>query len=194
MSYNQNAPAATAPKGGDFVSFKPFEEDGPTILTIVAFNFIKDHVQEKEDGSTEVIDALEFFYGAMTEAGPRFIKTWPAKYSIHEKSNYAKLYKAATGSLPVVGSNPSDILGKGVQTILENENKVGKKTGKAYTKTSVKSVSPVKASAKASVTPLAKLLPLLEQAIEEGKPQQDDRPMPSKAAPGKAPAKEEPPF
>jgi hypothetical protein len=191
MGYNQKAPPAAAPRGGDFVSFAPFTEDGPAILTIVAFNFIKGHTFTKQDGSTEIADALEFYYGANTDEGPRFIKTWPSKYSIHEKANYAKLYKACTGALPVAGSNPADLLGKGVQAILENEDKVSKK-GKAYTKTSVKSVSMVKDKLRGDITPLAKLLPALEAEFAKAQAAQNSDGKPAGGA--KPPLDEDVPF
>lgn len=191
MSYNQKAPPASAPKGGDYFNLPPYPEDGPVILTIVAYNFVKDHPFKKEDGSTYIADAIEFFLGGHVDDEAHFVKGALGAYSIHEKSNYAKLYKAATGALPIAGCNPDDILGKGVQTILENEDKVSKK-GKAYTKTSIRSVTAVKASLRGSVIPREKLLPELTELLDkdaESKPAAG-----SKAAPGKKTPDEDAPF
>lgn len=161
---NQSAPPAAA-ANTDFVSLEAFPEDGSTVLTVTAFNFTKDYVNTKQDGTTEVFDALEFYLGAVTSAGPRFIKTWPARYSIHEKANYGKLYKAAKGTLPAAGSNPKDLLGLGVLADLVNEEKVSKK-GKKYMLTGIKGLAAVHPKLKGDIVPLATLLPALEIALK----------------------------
>lgn len=161
---NQSAPPAAA-ANTDFVSLEAFPEDGSTVLTIVAFNFTPGYVNTKQDGTTEVFDALEFYLGANTSAGPRFIKTWPARYSIHEKANYGKLYKAAKGTLPVPGSTPKDLLGLGVLADLVNEEKVSKK-GKKYMRTGIKGLAAVHPKLKGDIVPLATLLPALEAALK----------------------------
>ena len=164
MSFT-NPPPATAPKGGDFVSFAAFPESGPTVLTILAVNFIKDHQDtDRETGETRTFDALEWYLGAKTDAGPRFLKTWPAKYSIHEKSFFSKLYKAVKGTLPLAGINPQELVGGGVTGNLENEDKVSKK-GKAYTRTKLAGITPVMKQLKGSITPAADLLPELTKAM-----------------------------
>lgn len=171
--YNQPVPDSVAPKGGDFITFQPFPDAGPAILTVLGVKVLPDFENIKQDGTREVFDALEFIVGTITSAGPRFIKLWPMKNSIHEKSNYSKLYKAATGALPAPkGSNPSQIVGKGIQATLENVDKVSKK-GTAYTATrlDIKSAVSVFPKLRAEIVPADKLYAALEAALT---PRQQD--------------------
>jgi hypothetical protein len=169
---NQSAPAAQEPKSADFVKLEPFPESGPAILTVTAYNYIPNYTKVNDDGSTDTFNALEFYLGTVTAAGPRFIKTWPSRYSIHEKSSYSKIYRAATGHLPQAGSSPKDIIGKGVQTTIENLDKVSKK-GTKYTASRAKDLGPVFPKLRDEIVPLEKLLPALTAILEapkDGKP------------------------
>lgn len=156
-------PNAVAPKGGDFVSFKAFPAKGSYILTVCAVKFIPNYENTKMDGTKEVFDALEFTVGASTEAGPRFIRMWPMKYSIHEKSNYSKFYKAVKGALPLAGSNPAELLGGGLQADVENEEKVSKTKKTPYTVSRIRGLSGVHPKLRGEVTPLG----ALEKALAE---------------------------
>lgn len=166
MSNLNEAPPAAEPKSSNFVSLDPFPADGPAILTLVACNYIPEHHNVKEDGTTDVFPAVEFYIGTTTPSGPRFIKTWPARYSINEKANYAKLYKYVTGHLPVAGSSPNDILGGGVQATIVNKEKVSKK-GKKYTASSAKDLGPVFPKLKGEIVDRKVLLPVLEKLLSE---------------------------
>jgi hypothetical protein len=169
MSNLLDAPPAPEPKSGNFLSLESFPEEGPAILTIVATNYIKDYVKTNDDGTTEVFPAVEFFLGTETKVGPRFIKTWPARYSINEKANYAKIYKFATGHLPAAGSAPKDIIGLGVQANIVNEDKVAKKSGKPYTVSKAKDLGPVFPKLKGEIVPVAKLRPALDAILNAPK-------------------------
>jgi hypothetical protein len=165
MSNLTEAPPARENKSTDFVKLEPFPESGPAILTITAYNYIPAYTKVNDDGSSETFPALEFYLGTETPSGPRFIKTWPSRYSIHEKSSYSKLYRAATGHLPQAGSSPKDIVGKGVQTTIDNQEKVSKK-GTKYTASRAKDLGPVFPKLLPEVVPLAKLLPALTAILE----------------------------
>jgi hypothetical protein len=164
------APPAQEIKASNFVSLEPFPEEGPAILTITAYNYIPNYQNVRQDGSCEVINAVEFYLGTNTANGPRFIKTWPCRYSIHEKSTYSKIYKYVTGHLPTAGSSPKDILGGGVQADIENEERVGKKSGKKYTASRAKDLGPVFPKLKGEIVDRKILLPALEKLLaEDGK-------------------------
>jgi hypothetical protein len=163
---NETAPAVKAPKQ-DFIHLEsfPLGSDGPNIVTIVGYNFLKDHTFEKDDGSTYQADAIEWYLGATVEGKLHFVKTWPKTYSISNKAFYFKLYKAALGKDPVAGSTPKDVLGAGVTVTLETKEKTSGK-GKKYTTTSVKGdPSPVHPKLKNEIAPLATLRPALEKAL-----------------------------
>jgi len=182
---NQSAPPAAAPKS-DFIKLEPFPEAGPTTLTIVAYNYIANQEFERDDGSKYTAPALEFFFGATTAAGPRFVKMWPKSYSIRNNSFYYKLYKAALGKEPVPGTNPSDVIGKGIQGTVALEEKVSKK-GTKYIACSVdpKSVTAVHPKLIGDITPLASLLPAFEAAL---------KPKDKNAPAGPAASSEDAPF
>jgi hypothetical protein len=169
MAFNQEAPAAKAPKGTeDYLRFPPFPAAaaGTNILTVVAFNFLPNYEFEKDDGSKYNADAIEFVYGTLIDGLPFFVKTWPKTYSISNKAYYFKLYTAALGKEPKPGSTPKDILGAGVLSSIEIKDKVSKK-GKQYTACNVKGdPAPVMAKLKSEVVPLAVLQPHLEAALK----------------------------
>jgi len=164
---SNEAPPIQAPKSNNFVSLAPFPEEGPAILTIVKQNYIPEYHNVKDDGTTEVFPAVEFYLGTKTANGPRFIKTWPARYSASEKANYAKLYKYVTGHLPLPGSSAKDIIGGGIQANIVNQEKVSKK-GTKYTASRAKDFGPVFPKLKGEIVPLAELLPELEKILAEG--------------------------
>lgn len=163
---NQDAPPAEAPKstGGDFVKLPPFPAAGQQILTIVAYNYIKDYVNTKQDGSTETFNAVEFYLGALVDGTVCFIKTWPKRYSINEKAGYTKFYRAALGKDPVAGSSPKDLLGAGLTANIEVKDKVGKK-GTPYKSCAGKDFAAVHPKLKSEITPLEKLLPTLQDVL-----------------------------
>lgn len=169
MSKLADAPPAAEPKSGNFLSLDAFPDEGPAILTIVATNYIKDYTKVNDDGTTETFPAVEFYLGTNTPSGPRFIKTWPARYSINEKANYAKIYKFATGHLPAAGSSPKDIVGKGIQANIVNEDKVAKKSGKQYKVSKAKDLGPVFPKLRDEIVPVAKLRPALDAILNAPK-------------------------
>lgn len=165
--FNQAAPAATAPKemsAADRLRFEAFPESGPYVLTVVAYNFIPGYENVRQDGTTEVFDALEFIFGAKTDDGYRFLKTWPTRYSIHEKSNYTKLYKAATGKLPATGSRPDDLIGTAINGDVENKDKVSRK-GTKYVSSRIKGMGPVHPKLRGDIVPLAELSKVLNGIV-----------------------------
>ena len=169
MSF-QEAPAAAAPKSNqDFVHLDPLPEDGQQILTIVATNYIKEHTQfNKEKQIEETFPAIEFYLGGMFGGKPGFVKTWPVKYSIHEKATYSKYYRAALGKEPNAGSKPSDLIGAGLTVTVKNEDKVSKK-GTPYKRSRVGEVASVHPKLKGEIVAVATLKPALEAALAAGK-------------------------
>ena len=163
---NQEAPPAPKPKETtDYIRFEPLPEAGPTIMTIVAFNFLPNYEFEKDDGTRYNADAIEFFFGTEVGGKAYFVKTWPKTYSINEKAFYHKLYKAALGKAPVAGSKPAEIIGQGVSLTIELENKKSKK-GKEYTACKIKGdAMAVHPKLKGEVVPLATLRPALDKAL-----------------------------
>ena len=169
---NQIAPPAEAPKTGDFIKFQPFPKSDTVVMTVTGFNFIASHPFERKDDKTGVKfiknqAAIEIFYGAAIGGVPYFVKTWPQAYSINEKANYSKIYEAAVGKAPGVGSNPADMVGKHVLGTLKVEDKISAK-GTKYRVTQVKSVTAVPSILAATGTSLAALLPALTAALAGG--------------------------
>lgn len=161
----QSAPPAEAPKSGqDFFHLPPFPEPGTAIMTIVAYNYIPEYVNPFDEETKGAYPAVEFFFGAETSHGIGFVKALPMRYSLHEKAGYTKFYKFATGKLPVAGSKPDDLIGKGVSATVTNTDKTSKK-GKQYTKSSVKEFAAVHPKLVGEITPLAKLKPALDAAL-----------------------------
>lgn len=160
------APPAPSTAQKDFgPRFDPLPGPDTYIFTVVAFDFIKNYEQrDMTTGEVKIFDALQFFYGTKVGDKTYFLKPWPSKYSIHEKATYTKLYKAATGAAPLPGSNPKDMLGKGVTIEVENEDKVSKK-GTKYTVSKAKNVGAVHAKLKGEIVALAELLPAFEAAL-----------------------------
>jgi len=132
MSLN-TAPPLAAPKTQEkYWKFDPVPETGPQVAVIAGYNFLENYTPNYPDAKL-IAQAVEMFYGVKAEDGKWFfVKTFPSAYSTHEKSNYAKLTKAATGSLPEAGGSVNDLIGKAVMVNIENIDKVGKK-GNAYT-------------------------------------------------------------
>lgn len=169
MSF-QEAPSAVAPKSNqDFFHLDPLPEDGQLILTVVATNYIKEHTQfNKEKQVEETFPAIEFYLGALFNGKPGFVKTWPVKYSIHEKATYSKYYRSALGKEPNAGSKPADLVGSGLTVTVKNEDKVSKK-GTPYKRSRVGEVAAVHPKLKAEIVPVASLKPALEAALAAGK-------------------------
>lgn len=163
---NQEDQAISAPKPAkDYIKFDPFPSDGQQILTIVGFNKINDYINPfSDEPDPKPYPAVELIYGTETEVGPRFVKGNPVKISIHEKATFTRIYKAATGKIPVDGAKIGDLLGKGVTANITNENKVSKK-GTAYVRTSIKDIAAVHPKLAKEIIPLATLKPALEAAL-----------------------------
>jgi hypothetical protein len=162
---NEAPPAASTAQKDFGPRFDPLPGNDTYIFTVVAFDFIKNYEQrDMTTGEMKVFDALQFFYGTKIDGKAYFLKPWPTKYSIHEKANYTKLFKAAVGNPPPAGSNPKEMLGKGVTIEVENEEKVSKK-GTKYTISKAKNVTAVHAKLKGEIVPLAELLPAFEAAL-----------------------------
>lgn len=176
MSF-QEAPAAAAPKSTqDFFHLDPLPEDGQQILTIVAANYIKEHTQFNQTKQVEeTFPAIEFYLGALFAGKPGFVKTWPIKYSIHEKARYSQYYRCALGKEPAAGSKPADLIGAGLTVTVKNEDKVSKK-GTAYKRTRVEDVAAVHPKLKAEIAPVATLKPALEAALAAAKKGDNDKP------------------
>ena len=165
MSTLQSAPPAEAPKSAqEFFHLPAFPEAGPTVLTVISSNYIPDYVNQFDDENKGAYPAVEFFLGAETSKGIGLVKTYPMRYSLHEKAGYTKFYKLASGKAPAAGSKPDDIYGKGISANIVNEDKVSKK-GKAYTRSSVKDYAAVHPKLVGEITPLAKLKPALDAAL-----------------------------
>jgi hypothetical protein len=163
---NQEDKAISAPKAQkDYVKFEPFPSDGPQILTICGWNTIPDYINPfSDEPDPKPYAAVELIYGTQTEVGPRFAKGNPVKISIHEKSTFFRIYKAATGKTPVDGAKIGDTLGKGVSANVTNENKVSNK-GTAYVRTSIKDIASVHPKLAKEIVALATLKPALDAAL-----------------------------
>lgn len=183
MTTLQSAPPAEAPKSGkDFITIPAFPIEGQTILTVVSYNYIPDYVNPFDDENKGAYPAVEFFLGANTENGVGFVKTYPFRYSLHEKAGYTKLYKAATGNAPAPGSKPDDMVGKGLNATVTNVAKTSKK-GKAYTISKVSEFSTVHPKLKGEITPVAKLRPALDAILSKQGEATSSNPTDSEDAP-----------
>jgi hypothetical protein len=182
---NQTDTSIAAPKAPkDYIRLDPFPSDGPQILTITGWNVIPDYINPfSDEPDPKPYQAVELIYGTNTEVGPRFVKGNPVKVSIHEKSSFSRIYKAALGKMPADGAKIGDLLGKGVSANVTNENKVSKK-GTAYVRTSIKDIASVHPKLAKEIIPLAALKPALEAALAksgekaEGTPSGDDNSAP----------------
>lgn len=163
---NQEDQAISAPKPAkDYIKFEPFPTDGQQILTIVGFNRINDYINPfSDEPDPKPYAAVEYVYGAETDAGTRFVKANPIKISIHEKATFTRIYKAATGKAPVEGAKLGDLVGKGVSATITNEDKVSKK-GTKYVRTKITDISPVHPKLVKEIVPLAMLKPALDAAL-----------------------------
>lgn len=178
----QDAPPAEAPKqNNQFFHFDPLPEAGPQVMTLVATNFIPEYEHiDKTTGEKKVYAAIELFWGLLNDRKPYFIKSWPVRYSINERANWAKIVKAMTGALPEAGSRPADFVGKGAMLTIENEDKVGQK-GTKYTTSRIAGYSPIPKALLSSVAPINELLPALEKLLAEadkGDDKGDDKDVP----------------
>ena len=164
------APSAPALANRDFgPRFDHLPKSDAYICTVTAFEFIKNFEQrDPTTGETKIFDALQFYLGTLVDGKAFFIKPWPMKYSIHEKAGYTKFYKAATGNPPVAGSNPKELLGKGVTVDVTNAEKVSKK-GTKYTASQAKGYSSVHAKLKSEIAPLPVLVAALDKAFADAK-------------------------
>lgn len=158
------APPAEAPKSKDFFQLPAFPVEGPTVLTVVAYNFIPDYVNPFDEEQKPAYPAVELFLGAETEKGVGFVKTYPIRYSLNEKASYHKLYKLATGKVPSAGTKPDDMVGHGLTATITNESKTSKK-GKQYTVSKVKDFGAVHPKLKGEIAPVKELLPKLKAVL-----------------------------
>lgn len=166
---NQEAPPATASKSGeDYFRPAPFPKSDTIVLTVVAFNFNPKAEFDRTDDAgkdyTEVAPGIDFYFGAMVEGKPYFVKSWTQKYSLHEKSNYTKWYDAAVGKPPATGTNVADMLGKFILGEIKVEDKKSKK-GTAYTVSKLASVTKVPSILASTGTPLDQLRPALDAIL-----------------------------
>lgn len=166
---NQDAPPAEAPKSGDIVKLDPFPKSDSYVLTLVATNYIAKHPFKREDdnGAEFIVEkpAIEFFFGAIVDGKPYFVKTWPQAYSLHEKANYAKYYEAMVGKAPEPGSKPSEMVGKFALGTIKVEDKVSQKKRTPYRVSVLKSLTAVPSILKDSGTPVDKLRPALDAIL-----------------------------
>lgn len=175
---NQEAPPAAAPKG-DIVKLEPFPRSDSFVLTLCAYNFIPQYPfkrKNKDTGAEEIKpdDAVEFYFGGIVDGKVYLAKTWPQKYSIHEKSNYAAAYSAMTGKMPAAGSKPSDLVGKFALVEVSVEEKTSR-TGKKYTATNIDSIGKVPSILAGTGVDIKQLRPALDAALaggdkDDGKP------------------------
>lgn len=167
---NEQAPAAKAPKqNGDFVRLEGIPESaGDTlIMTAVAFNYIPEHTEfNKEKKEEQVFPAIEWFFGTQVNGKTYFVKTWPMRYSIHEKAKYTKYFKALTGKIPAPGSTFKDAIGGGVTATINSVQKQ-RKDGSSYLSTKIVDVAPVHPKLRGEIIPVATLRPLLDKALEQ---------------------------
>lgn len=176
MTALHDAPPAEAPKAQkEYFHLPEFPAPGKsTILTVVAYNYLPDYVNPFDQPPKPAFAAVEFIFGADTPAGPGFVAALPMRYSLHEKASYPAFYEMATGKLPVAGSKPNDILGRGITADIENVAKIGQKSKKPYTKSIVKNFSAVHPKLTGEITPLAKLRPALDALLAKKKEDKDD--------------------
>ena len=171
---NQEDTSIAAPKAQkEYVRLENFPSDGQQILTFIGWNIINDYVNPfADDPNPTPYQAVELYLGTETEAGPRFVKTNPMRVSIHEKSSFHHVYKAATGLAPKGGARVGDLLGKGVVANVTNENKVSKK-GTAYVRTTIKDIAAVHPKLVKEIVPLDKLKPAFEAALAKSSEKAD---------------------
>lgn len=170
MSINQKAPPAEVKAQANFFRFEPLPKSDTYIFTVVAYNYLDSAPFTRTDQATKkqtIINGpgVELFLGTVVNGKSYFVKTWPIFYSINERSNYTKWYKALTGTLPTVKQNPDDLLGKAIMLPVELTEKVSKK-GTKYMATRTGNPSPVPSMLAATVTPLATLKGPFDAAVK----------------------------
>lgn len=143
---NQEAPPAPVSNTQDILRFEPFPASDSYVLTLVGTNYIASHPFERTDDQgkdfIKEAPAIEFFWGTIVDGKAYFTKSWPQAYSLHEKANYAKIYKALTGKAPDASQRPKDMLGKAAMVEIKLEAKKSKK-GKDYTAVKIGAITAV---------------------------------------------------
>ena len=123
-------------------------------------------------GVKTVARGAEAHFGIVVDDEPFFIKTWPKKWSAHEKSWFGKLYHATVGEFPhklMAG----DMVGKAVMIDVENRNKTSKK-GTAYVASAIRGVSKVPSALRGTAPRHEDLLDAWNKAMEPVATEEED--------------------
>ena len=169
------APSAQAPaQQRDFgPRFDPVPSKGMHIFTVVAFDYIEKYpFKDQKTGVVKPDKALEFTFGSIIDGKTYFVRPFPFRYSIHEKSAYTGLYAAIKGSAPLDGSNPKELLGGGFTMDCEIVSKVSKK-GTPYSFTKPVNYTAVHPKLKGEIVSLNALEPAFKAALEASKKTED---------------------
>ena len=177
QTLNNEAPPAPVSGGQDFLKFEPFPASDSYVLTLVGTNYIASHPFERTDDNgkdfIKEAPAIEFFWGGMADGKPYFTKSWPQAYSLHEKANYAKIYKALTGKIADASQRPKDMLGKAAMVEIKLENKKSKK-GKDYVAVKIGAITAVPKLLLGSVVPLEQLEAPFKAALAKANEKTDE--------------------
>ena len=166
---NQSAPPVEVKATANYFRFDPLPKSDTYVFTLVGYNYLEstpfNRTDEKTKAKTVVNgQGIEWFLGTMVDGKPYFVKTWPVFYSISDRANYSKWYKAMTGALPTPAQRPDDCLGKGVLVPVELVDKVSSK-GTKYKATKVGAPSAVPSILAATVTKLKDLDKPFKEAL-----------------------------
>ena len=178
QTLNNEAPPAPTATSKDFLSFPAFPASDSYVLTLVAFHYIASYLFERTDDSgkpfTKEAPAVEFFWGTEIDGKAYFVKSWPTAYSLHEKANYTKIYKAVTGNMPTAKQRPNDMLGKAALVEIKTEKKTSKK-GKDYVATKIGSISSVPKVLANTAIPLDALKAKFDAALKASDQKADSK-------------------
>jgi hypothetical protein len=174
---NQEAPPVEVKAQTNYFRFDPLPKSDTYLFTLVGFNYLESTPFNRTDEKTkqktvEHGPGIEWFLGTMVKDKPYFIKTWPIYYSISDRANYTKWYKAFTGAAPTAKQRPSECLGKAVMVPVELVQKTSAK-GTTYTAAKTGSPSPVPSMLEGSITPLSALKAAFEAALAKSSEKAD---------------------
>ena len=148
-----------------FVRLEPFPATDTYAVTLVAAKFLPRY-EDTYKGVTKIVEAWELIFGAKLPSGKyAFIKPWPFKNSLDERSGFAKMFRAFAGHQPVPGAaKPAVIMGKTALLRIEAGQKTSPK-GTVYLTNKAGDFSSLPSMMAALATPRAELLPQLQAQL-----------------------------
>jgi hypothetical protein len=170
QTINQEAPAPEVKSQQNFFRFEPVPKSDTYVATLVGTNYLAECQFNRTDDKTgaksvETAAGIEFFFGLEVDGKIYFSKSWPKKYSIHEKAAYSQWVKALTGKAPTAKDRPVNAVGGHALVEIEVADKVSSK-GTKYQAVNIKSVKPVPSVLAGAKVPLDRLKGPFEAALK----------------------------